>query len=290
MSRPPSCPSSPSRQGEKLADLHIHSFFSDGTLSPEEILLQAEAAGVSLVAITDHDELAGTQRLMRLSIPAGMTVVSGVELDAMEGGVNYHILGYGIRSEDEAFARFVRMEGALLEDVNRQLIEKLSADYPCITLQDYDAFTYDRRLGGWKALHYFIHKGLSSTLQAGFAVYARYHHDYGCVPFPGVAEVCRAIHQAGGKAILAHPGRVIPATTKGELISVIRRLHKLGLDGLECYYPSHSPWVTEACLCYCHEHGLWITGGSDCHGSFESTKIGDPHISAGRLSVDFLPD
>lgn len=279
MSRPPA-----RAAGAGLADLHIHSLYSDGTLTPEEILALAAAAGVSHLAITDHDTLEGARRLAQLPIPDGLALFTGVELDALEDGLNYHILGYGVCLDDEAFACFVREEGELLEEVNRQLIQKLSADDARITLPDYDAFTYDRRLGGWKALHYFIHKGLTRSLQEGFGVYARYHHTYRCVPFPGVAAVCRAIHQAGGKAILAHPGRVIPAA---ELYRVLEQLCSLGLDGLECYYPSHGEWVTEACLSYCRAHGLLITAGSDCHGSFEATQIGDPCVRADQLVLGF---
>lgn len=143
MSRPPA-----RAAGARRADLHIHSLYSDGTLTPEEILALAAAAGVSHLAITDHDTLEGARRLAQLPIPDGLALFTGVELDALEDGLNYHILGYGVCLDDEAFACFVREEGELLEEVNRQLIQKLSADDARITLPDYDAFTYDRRLGG----------------------------------------------------------------------------------------------------------------------------------------------
>ncbi len=102
-------------------------------------------------------------------------------------------------------------------------------------------------------------------------MYARYHHDYCCVGFPPVREVVRQIQAAKGKAILAHPGKVIPAAKLSEVLPAVMAE---GLDGIECWYPSHDAGTTQICVNYCRERDLMMTAGADCHGSFETTQIG----------------
>ncbi len=268
------------------ADLHIHSWVSDGTLSPAEILDIAAAEGLDAIAITDHDLLEGARELAALPQHPEVLRVSGVELDALEWGANFHILAYGADLYDEAFTAFVQADRALLEEVNDRLIEKMATDVPGVSMADYRAFSYPRGGGGWKALHYFMAKGLTESLGEGFGWYARYGHTNACVPFPSIAQVARAVHGAGGMAVLAHPGKVIPT---GGLAFFRRRVEEaldMGLDGIECHYPSHGPAVTGICLDLCRERGLLVTCGSDCHGAFEKTRIGQMDAELGSEVKD----
>jgi 3',5'-nucleoside bisphosphate phosphatase len=270
---------------EKIADLHIHSFYSDGTMSPEEILITAFNKNVGLLAITDHDILNGSIELMKLCDKYDIRCISGVEIDAIDMGINYHILGYDVNLEDTVFCDFIEQNHVFLEEVNIKLIEKMQNDYECITLSDYLDFIYDKRMGGWKALHYFVEKGLTKNLYEGFMLYSKYEHSYNCVQFPSIKLVCKNIHSAGGKAILAHPGKVIKKTNiidfKKELLEIIN----LGIDGIECYYPSHSEDITNVCIEVCRDRNLLITCGSDCHGKFEETEIGEMNIPIENLRM-----
>lgn len=180
-------------------DLHVHSYFSDGTMSPEEILKKAKNAGVSVLAITDHDVLDGSRELLRLAEDYDINCISGVELDVVEQGVNFHVLAYNI-------------------DLN--------------------------------------------------------NHRYDCVKFPEMKEVCDIIHNAGGKAILAHPGKVIRTEKSIEFKNILKGLINKGIDGIECYYPSHTKEIADMCQEVCRQHDLIKTTGSDCHGDFEDTLIG----------------
>lgn len=101
----------------KIADLHIHSYYSDGTMSPEEILEKAIEKNMGLIAITDHDTLDGTKKLLDY-INNEIICISGIELDAVEFGINYHILGYGMNLKCEEFQKFVITNRKLLEEVN----------------------------------------------------------------------------------------------------------------------------------------------------------------------------
>lgn len=99
----------------KIIDLHIHSFYSDGTMSPQEIIETAINKNVGILAITDHDMLDGSIELMNLSNKKDIKCISGVEIDAIHNGINYHILGYGVNLNNQVFSDFIKQNRVLLE-------------------------------------------------------------------------------------------------------------------------------------------------------------------------------
>lgn len=270
---------------DKIADLHIHSYYSDGTMSPEDILSLAITKGVGLLAIADHDILDGSLELQKLCSSHDIQYLPAVELDSLDNGTNIHILGYGMNLLDKEFCSFVKKNRIMLEDVSIKLIEKMQVDFDCITLSDYSKYSYDRKKGGWKALHYFCEKGLTKSLKEGLKFYPKYRCFYDCVEFPSVSMVAQYIHNAGGKAILAHPGEVINNTDISHFKEEILRLINLGLDGIECYYPSHTSHLTNVCLEICKDSNLLITAGSDCHREFGGTEIGEVNTPIEQLNL-----
>ncbi|QHQ62952.1 PHP domain-containing protein [Anaerocolumna sedimenticola] len=272
----------------KIVDLHIHSFYSDGTMSPAEILETAYNKNLGVISITDHDVIDGSLKLMELSNNYNIKCIPGVEIDALENGVNYHILAYGVDLEDKDFIAFILKNRDLLEEVNIKLIEKMQKDYDFITVSDYLDFNYDKRMGGWKALHYFIEKGITNSLVEGFMIYTKYKHSYNCVQFLSIKQVCDIIHHAGGKAVLAHPGKVIKSNNLNEFKIKVLEIIDFGLDGIECYYPSHTAEITNICVDICKSKDLLITCGSDCHGKFQSTEIGEMDITLENLKLDTI--
>ncbi|MDF2543862.1 MAG: hypothetical protein K0S47_3580 [Herbinix sp.] len=272
----------------KIVDLHIHSYYSDGTMSPKEILETAYNKNVGILSITDHDIIDGSYKLMELSKNYDIKCISGVEIDALNNGTNYHILAYGIDLEDKMFIKFINNNRDLLENVNTKLIERMQKDYDSITISDYLNFSYDKRMGGWKALHYFIEKGITNSLYEGFMIYSKYEHTYNCVQFLSIQQVCTIIHQAGGKAVLAHPGRVIKSHNLSDFKIKLLEIVDMGIDGIECYYPSHTTDITNICLDLCKSKELLITCGSDSHGKFESAEIGAMNISYENLKLDAI--
>lgn len=271
---------------ENIVDLHIHSFYSDGSMSPEDIYNTAKAKGVGLIAITDHNVLEGSLELQKLCEKSNIKCLSGVEIDCLDHGLYVHILGYGMNLMDKEFIGFIKSNRNLLDYISVKLIEKMEKDYPFISLADFDTFYYDKRKGGWKALHYFMSKGLIDNLKEGMEFYTKYNCSYHSVDFPSVSSVSEYIHKAGGKAILAHPGVVIKETDMKIFSNVVQRLIDQGLDGIECFYPYHTDEITEACLRICRERNLLITSGSDCHGEFGNTNIGDMNIMLSKLNLE----
>lgn len=273
---------------EKTADLHIHSYYSDGTMSPEEILDEALKNNVGILAITDHDMLGGSLEIQKLCRNKNIRFIPGVELNSLENGINIHILCYGAAMEDDSFVAFVNNNRRLLDKVNEKLIEIMQSAGEPVSIEDYNAYCYDRHKGGWKALHYLMEKSLTSSLREGFAFYDRYKCYYDCVDFPSIQKVCEAIHLAGGKAVLAHPGVSIKESDMELFKDKLRKLLDYGLDGTECYYVTHSEEITRLCLDVCEERDLLITAGSDCHGDFGNARIGDVNIPISKLRLGDL--
>lgn len=273
---------------EKLADMHTHTYYSDGTMSPKEILDAAILKGVTVLSITDHDTLEGTRELKELCRKTEIHYIPGVELDSLDRGNNVHILAYGMDLENEEFCAFVDRNHRLLDHVNSMLIEKMQEDYDNISYPDYLNYSYDRTGGGWKALHYLMDRGLTNSLREGFAFYPQYECTYKKVDFLSVREVCEYIHKAGGKAILAHPGVTVKEKEPSIFEAEVRRLVSYGADGIECYYATHTEDITEICLRICREQDLLITCGSDCHGKFGFAEVGETKTPIGKLNLDGL--
>jgi predicted metal-dependent phosphoesterase TrpH len=273
---------------DRYVDLHLHSYYSDGTMSPEEIVRVAAANQVGLLAITDHNVLTAVGELKELSRVYGIAYLSGVELDSIDHGSDIHILGYGFDIGNYEFARFVKNNRDILDDISVSLIGDMEQDYQDISLADFQSFSYDRGKGGWKALHYFLEKGLTKSLREGFSIYNQYGITNDSGDYPSICEVLKQIHNAGGKAILAHPGVSIKETYPEVFQQRLLQLLELGFDGVECYYPTHTGEITDICIKICRQQGLLITTGSDCHGGFGYSEVGELKIRMDQLVLGDL--
>ena len=273
-----------------LADLHVHSFFSDGSMSPEEIVEAAVLNGVGMLAVADHDIIEENNLIRELCKDKSIHHIPAVEVDALDGETNNHIdiLAYGFDSRNLLFADFIRHTRFLLDEISVKLIEKMRLDYPEISFDDYMAYSYNKRLGGWKALHYFMEKGITSSLKNGIMLYPKYGVLYEESGFSTVAAVAYRIKLAGGYSVLAHPGEVLDTSDIDMFKRELKRIISFGINGIECYYPSHSEAVTQACLDICNEYDLLITAGSDCHGVFGKTRVGEMGIRIDQLKLKNL--
>jgi len=266
------------------ADLHIHSLYSDGTMTPKEILDEAVKNGVGLLAVADHDILKGSSELKALSLHSPVKCIPAVEIDAYDHGQNVHILAYNPDFSNAEFIRFVAETRQKLDQISKRLIERMQPTIPEVSLEDFNRFDYPPSGGGWKALHYLLSKGLTQTLMEGVKFYPEFGCTYEESGYSAVSEVCRVIHKAGGKAVLAHPGLY---RFEEPLKMILEQFRVDGIDGLECYYPKHSEEMTAQCLAFCNQHHLMITAGSDCHGTFTGAPIG---FTKTPISALFLSD
>jgi len=254
-------------------DLHTHTLRSDGLLTPAELAAAAAAAGVRLLAITDHDTLAGVRELRRDgTVPAGLEVVPGIEIntvvehrDHAEGEV--HVLGLGVDPDDDALeAALARQRDARRIRFER-MVEKLrELGMPIdAALETMPATTEEDALGRPRLARALIKTGYAESVEDAF----RRHLSRGrpaYVPRQGLgpADAIRAIRAAGGLASLAHFGEAT------DHLSFVRDLIELGLNGLEVYYRAYDQETVAGLRGIATDLRLVMTGGTDYHGDRET--------------------
>lgn len=263
-----------------LTDLHIHSYYSDGTMSPKEIVEEAKKRNVGIIAITDHNVLASYEELKEAAKENGITAIRGVEIDARFEDIIVHVLAYNFNDNEKLFSLINKAKNELLE-TSIELIRKMEKDYDSISSQDYESYEYDRKKGGWKGLHYLFDRGISEKLFDGVKFYGKYNCGHEYFDYPSVKEVAEAVHEAGGYLVLAHPCNYYKNNTKEEVLEKLNKFKEIGIDGVECYYPANSEMMAETCVDFCKENNMIITAGSDEHGAFTAFSKGvDYYIGA----------
>ncbi|WP_302653716.1 PHP domain-containing protein [uncultured Clostridium sp.] len=256
-----------------LADLHMHSYYSDGTMSPREIVEDAKKRNVQLIAITDHNVLDSYTELKEAAEEFGIKVIRGVEIDARFEDIVVHILAYNFDDNEKLFNLVHKAKNELLE-TSIELIKRMENDYENISSEDYEAYDYDRRKGGWKGIHYLFDRGITSELFEGVKYYGQYKCGHEYFDYPTVEEVIDAVHEANGYVVLAHPCNYYKNNTKEEVLEKLEKFKSIGIDGVECYYPANSEMMTETCIEFCKNNNMIITVGSDSHGDFGAVSKG----------------
>lgn len=260
------------------ADLHTHTHCSDGTDAPSDLLHKAKDAHLQGLSITDHDTIdAYTPELFSLAEQLGIQLLSGIELSSEWEGISVHILGYRIDLASSPLRTFLIDMNKRRKERNRAILANLQKrgffiDETELEAAAKKAFS-NRTIGRPHIADMMVSKGYVKTRQEAFE---RYLRDGASCYAPGIKytpnEVIEQIHQAGGKAVLAHPHFL----KKGALL---KKLLSLPFQGIECYYGTlypeqEKPWVEIA-----REKGWIATGGSDYHGSIK------PYVSLGASWV-----
>jgi len=248
-----------------LADLHIHTYYSDGTFSPQEVVEEAVKNKLCCISITDHDIVQGVSLTQEAAVGRDLEVIPGIELSSEFEGKDIHILGYFIDINKGPLVE--KVESFLDERVRRmkQMITNLqSVGIKDITFEEVSSLTKSRAVGRAHLAVLLAQKGHVNSFKSAFDKYLAegkvgFTPKLQQTPF----EAIDLIHQSGGLAVMAHP----MVTQKDELIS---RLAKHGLDGLEVYYPNCMPLVRGFYEKLAKKYGLLLTGGSDAHGT---TKV-----------------
>jgi predicted metal-dependent phosphoesterase TrpH len=257
-----------------LIDLHIHSTYSDGTLSPRAIVDLAKKVGVQALALTDHDTVAGVAEARAHGKKAGIEVISGIEISSWLDNIPLHILGYRLRYKDNGLhQRLLRLqEGRQIR--NEKILSKLKHLGIDLTMAELTAFSEHGQAGRPHIAQLLVNKGTAATLEQAFRCYLRRGAAAYVERFKYYADDAIAmIREAGGIAVLAHPVALDPALTA--IPGLLRELHQLGLQGVEVYYPTHSSKTVRQLKKIAADLDLLITGGSDFHGNNRSkTPLG----------------
>ena len=243
------------------ADLHTHTTCSDGQLDPLRLLDAAAKRGIRVLAITDHDTLAGWDAAQHVATDHPVTLIPGVELSVTVGEREVHLLGYGFDPHHDGVRAHVNWFAEARRERAQQMVDNLQAVGVDVTLEDVRR-TADgaEALGRPHVAMALVAAGYVDTYEDAFALYLSEEGPaFAAKPSFPAHDALDLLHDAGGIGVLAHPGH----WTSGRLL---HRLGRAGLDGIEVWHPSHDASLVAYYERLARDYALVATGGSDFHG------------------------
>ena len=259
VARPQATPPPEPAPGSTI-DLHLHSLHSDGALSPADLVRRAREAGVSVLALTDHDSVRGVPEAREACRHEGLTFIPGVELSVGIGTDEVHILGYGLDTKGRPLQNALDQLAGERIDRMEKMLAALGKLGVAVTLEDVQAETGGHIVGRLHLAAALVRLGHITShgeafqrwIGAGRPAYVQRQ-------LLTLREAIDLIREAGGVAVVAHPW----LTRRDELIEYLVRL---GARGLEVYHPKHDFVDVSRYLKMCAKYDLVATGGSDFHG------------------------
>ncbi|MCU0651888.1 MAG: PHP domain-containing protein [Candidatus Omnitrophica bacterium] len=259
----------------KFADLHLHTIFSDGTYTPEELVKASKKAGLSAISIADHDTVDAIIPSLKIAQKEDIEIIPGIELTAEHEGLEVHILGYCIDYTNKRLQEKLDFLGKNRRERIYKIVDKLAA----LDLKlDPEAVFEIASEGTVGRLHIARAMVKERIVKSTAEAFSRYIGDkcpaYVCGFRFSPAEAIGLIKEMGGVAILAHPYLI----RNDELIL---EFVKQGVAGLEVYYPEHTQSMINYYLGLAKKHNLLVTGGSDCHGKAK------PEVKIGMIKLPY---
>lgn len=255
-------------------DLHTHSTASDGTFTPVELMRAAKAAGLSAIALTDHDTFAGLPEARAEAARQGIELIPGCELSLDFGGLPTHMLALFIDERPGHLSHTLDRVRNSRRLRNERMLEKLSK--VGVRLSQAEVETHAAgTVGRPHMAQAMLKAGVVRSIEEAFDRFLG-RHGLAYVPKDklGPAEAIRAVHEDGGLAVLAHPYLLTQQITRLE--PLVAELQAQGLDGIEVYYTEHSDRFIAELESLAARLGLLMSGGSDFHGAVK------PGVSLGR--------
>ncbi|KAA3612032.1 MAG: PHP domain-containing protein [Calditrichaeota bacterium] len=267
-------------------DLHTHTYFSDGTMSPEDLLQKAENESLTALAVTDHDEIGANYIAQQYAQSLKLEFVSGVEFSidiALPGTAHLHLLGLFLEIENDELKSVLNDLRNARQTRAGTIIKKLQ-DYGLdVSENELDVIVGQGSAGRPHVAQLLMDKNVVDSVWEAFHKFLSKDRP-GYVPKKKLKlqTAIDLIHKAKGLAILAHPISLKQRTYK-DTEAFLKELKSIGLDGVEAYYASHTRNFTSYLLNAAKRNNLLISGGSDFHGSIKpDTELG---IGRGNLSV-----
>lgn len=258
-------------------DLHTHTSASDGAMTPFELVSYAKQSGISAIAVTDHDTVAGLDEALEAGESMGVEVIAGIELSA-DYPREMHILGLFLDPHAPVLAEAMESLIAFRAQRNQKMIENLAAQGFDITADDCLRQKPGGSLAGLGRIHMalaLVEKGYAETVKDAFAKYLTGGSEaYVARQKFSPGECIKLVHDAGGYAFLAHP--IYSESNIERLEQLVTKLQEIGLDGLECLHSEQDEAFSEVCFSLCKRYGLMASGGSDFHG------LNKPHVKIGQ--------
>jgi len=247
-----------------IGDLHTHTDRSDGVLSPHDLIVKAEQAGMTVLAITDHDNLDAFRILRDGGYNGPLHLIEGIEISCFEAGREVHLLAYYLDPDNEEVQQYEKFFRADRERRGREMVDRLQQARVQITFDEVQERAGKAPIGRPHVAGVLVQRGFVTSIQQAFDAYL----DVGKLAYVAkspfsVSKAVQMVHRAGGITSVAHPNRVY--SEPRAFLSLIAT----GVDGVEVYHPSHWFVTRQYYRVLAEQHNLLISGGSDYHGSRE---------------------
>ena len=261
-----------------FADLHLHSHFSDGTFAPEEIVALARKFGHAAIALTDHDSVEGCERMAAACETAQIEFITGAELTAEHADNELHILGYFIDPSNQRLLTELAKFQIVRQNRIRDMVARLNELNVPLKAEAVFALANCRSPGRPHVARALVQAGHCKSHDQAFERFLKKGRP-AWVPKAKMSalQAIELIHQAGGLAVMAHPGL-------NRTDEVIPDLVDAGMDGIECFHTKHSNSTARHYLDMADHFKLLVTGGSDCHG----LSKGKPLIGTVKLPYEHV--
>lgn len=242
------------------ADLHIHTTASDGKLTPSQVVALAVERRLDAIAITDHDSFSGVNEAEHAARNENLEIIRGAEVSTLFEGRECHLLAYAF-DDAELMQKLLGTQKTKRVVRAKAIIKKLNRLGFDITFDEVIGEAGTASIGRPHIARILVKKGYAADHRDAFIRYlgntaGAYHK----IDYPDVSEAIECVKAAGGYSVLAHPA------SNYNFIE-LKQLKDLGLDGVECFHPSHNSYHQRRYLEYCDASDLMATGGSDFHGT-----------------------
>ena len=285
----------PYKKSEKIIDMHAHTNYSDGDLSPQDLIRLAIDKRIGTLAITDHDTIEGIKKVNRnedIILDTGIEIINGIELSAKTDKGRMHILGYGIDLKNKALhKKMIDLKDNSINSV-LSIMEQIKRDYGIRFGYDdiKELVNANHNLGRPDLAKLCVKYGYATSSQDAFDKYLIEAHNKTRQTSKGLQyqECLELIKNSGGIPVLAHPKSL--ELSEKEFLILLREMINCGLKGIEVYHSSHSKEEMNYYLEIANQYGLLISGGSDFHGKTVKPDIElgtgkDNNIKIKKLSL-----
>ena len=272
-------------------DLHIHSTFSDGTLTPAEVVELAWRKRLVAIALTDHDTIDGFIPAQQAAAGLPLEVIAGLEISVLHEGTSMHILGYLMDIGHDDLNRMLADLQKGRKERNAKILDKLQALGISIAPEELQRVSVTGQTGRPHIARLLLVKGAVDTMVQAFEQYlGRGGLAYASRPVPTAEDAIAVLRAAGGLCILAHPQQLDPDLK--QLSALLDVLVPMGLDGLEAYYPTHSSRTRRKIVAAAEHYGLVLSGGSDFHGDIRpgTTLAGGRNVFVPEQVLSIMKD
>ncbi len=266
-----------------LVDLHIHTNASDGTWDRRELIEKLLQNNIGLFSITDHDTIENSRAVVDELEGYDLKYAIGVEISCTYMDKTYELTAYSFNAINTSLLQLLEENRRVLDDNNARTIRLLEDSNSNVDYSKYKSYQYESKRGGWKSLNYLLDLKLIRDVPGYLDLLERLENK---LVFKDPETIINTVKKAQGVSFLAHPNAYFNGTSLST--EQLKNWIDFGISGIECYSSYPGLVKAEDYVTFCKKNNLLISGGSDCHGTFLSTRLGNPRITLDMLNMGSL--